>query len=167
MTLFFQDGCFMSNAQAFDIIFPILIVISYLLTVRPILNVITISCSKAVSTNLPLKPHSPQQSLNIPSQPLPRQSCQTSVYVIILIILLTLNDRPRNFRKRASEQVTEQSLTADRLDGTHPARFGRIHPVRLGSAHSVSLGRNHPARFGTTRPARLGSALPPGSTLHP
>ena len=121
---------------------------SYLLTLRPILNVINMSCSKAVST---LKPHSPQQSLNTPTPPLPRQSCQTSVYVIILIVLLTPNDRHRNFRKRASGQVTELSLTADRLGRTHPARFGRTHPARLGSAH--------PARLGTTRPPRY---YPPG-----
>ena len=134
------------------------------LTLRTILNVINISCSKAVST---LKSHSSQQSLNTPSPLLPRQSFQTSVYVIILIVLLTLNDRPRNFRKTTSGQVTELSLTADRLGRTHSARLGRTHPARLGTTHPAQLGSAHPARLGTTCRARLGSALPPGSTLHP
>ena len=74
---------------------------------------------------------------------------------------------PRNYRKRASEQVSELSLTAARLGRTHPARLGSAHPARLGGAHPARLGGTHTGRLGTTRPARLGSALSPGSTLHP
>ena len=64
-------------------------------------------------------------------------------HLCILIVLLTLNDRPL-FHKRASGQVTELSLTADRLGRT---LFGRTHrptsvvPTRhrLGSAQSARL----------------------------
>ena len=109
------------------------------LTLRPILNVINISCSKAVST---LKPYSPKQSLETPSPLLARQSCQTSVYVIILIVLFTLNKRPRNFCKRASGQVTELSLTADRLGSALPPG-STLHPQQDRRAAGVLTSQTH------------------------
>ena len=53
---------------------------------------LTLCAISNMQLNHPISPsnfHSPQQSLYTRSPPLPRQSCQTSVYVIILIVLLT------------------------------------------------------------------------------
>ena len=75
---------------------------------------------------------------------------------------------PRNFRKMASGQVTELSLTADRLGRTHPPRFGRTHPSRFGRTHPAGLGSTHPDRLVTTRPAAaVVVPSPPGSRRHP
>ena len=106
-------------------------------------------------TPFPHQPHSPH---TIPQNPTP-PSCQTSVYVIILIVLLTSHDCLGDGRQNG--QVTEQLLTADCVGNTHSPQFGRTHSARLASAPApASVVPTRPVSGTIPPPPRLGSVLP-------
>ena len=98
---------------------------------------LTCGCIDPLSPSNPFSPY-------YPSTPLHRQWCQTSVYVIILIVLLTSHDCFGDGRqKRAPGQVTKRSIE------THLARLGRTHrpasnPLSPSREHPLDSPRYHP-----------------------
>ena len=93
-----------------------------------------------------------------PSTPLPRQSCQTFVYVIILIVLLISHDCLGDGRqKRAPGQATKRSIDAHlaRLDRTHRPASNALSPA---SGVPTWPAWVPPGPLVTTRPPRLGCA---------
>ena len=101
---------------------------------------------------------SPYNASTPPPPPLPRQSCQTSVF----INCITHTKLPFTVSQKGLRQV---SLTTDRLGSTHRPASNLLAPPREHPPRPASVPPG-PPRYHPPRP-RLGSALSPGSILHP